>query len=56
MDEASHPFTHHVQSSITRDLLVGGDLPRMYRFSADGHLIIQSSDPAENWQVTWERY
>ena len=36
VDEAAHTLTHHVQGSITRDLLVGKDLPRVYQFTADG--------------------
>ena len=31
VDEATHTLTHHVQGSITRDLLVGKDLPRIYQ-------------------------
>lgn len=56
VDEAKHIVTHHVQGSITRDLLVGKDLPRVYQLTADGHLIIRSADPREKWSVTWERY
>lgn len=56
VDEATHKVTHHVQGSITRDLLVGKDLPRVYHFSADGHLIIKSARPDEHWSVTWEHY
>lgn len=29
VDEATHMLTHHVQGSITRDLIVGKDLPRI---------------------------
>ena len=54
VDEATHTLTHHVQGSITRGLLVGKDLPRMYQFTADGHLIIKSTRPDEHWSVTWE--
>ena len=36
VDEATHTLTHHVQGSNTRDLLVGKDLPRVYRFTGDG--------------------
>jgi hypothetical protein len=32
-DEGMHTVTHHVQGSITRDLLVGKDLPRVYEFT-----------------------
>ena len=56
LDEAKHIVTHHVQGSITRDLLVGKDLPRVYRFSPDGHLIVRSARPDEHWSVTWEHY
>ena len=56
VDEAKHMLTHHVQGSITRDLLVGRDLPRIYQFTADGKLAIRSSRPDEHWSVTWEHY
>jgi Lipocalin-like domain len=56
VDEATHTLTHQVQGSITRDLLVGKDLPRVYRFSEDGHLIIKSARTDEHWSVTWEHY
>ena len=36
VDEATHTLTHHVQGSVTRDLLVGKDLPRIYQFTRDG--------------------
>jgi hypothetical protein len=55
LDEARHMLTHHVQGSITGDLLVGKDLPRVYQFTGDGHLIIKSARPDEDWSVTWER-
>ncbi len=54
VDEATHTLTHHVQGSITRDLLVGKDLPRIYQFTQDGHLIIKPARPDEHWSVTWE--
>jgi len=54
LDEATHTLTHHVQGSVTRDLLVGKDLPRAYRFTPDGRLIIRSTRPEEHWSVTWE--
>src|SRR6476660_7566358 len=38
VDEATHTLTHHVQGSNTRDLLVGKDLPRLYRFTDEGKL------------------
>ncbi len=56
VDEARHILTHHVQGSVTRDLLVGKDLPRLYQLTPDGHLIIRSADPREHWSVTWEHY
>jgi hypothetical protein len=56
VDEATHTVTHHVQGSITRDLLVGKDLRRVYQFSADGQLIIRSARPDEHWSVRWEHY
>ena len=56
LDEAKHTVTHHVQGSVTRDLLVGKDLPRVYEFTGDGHLIIKSTRPDEHWSVTWEHY
>jgi len=55
VDEAAHTVTHHVQGSITHGL-VGKDLPRVYQFTDDGHLIIKSANPAEHWQVVWEHY
>jgi len=56
VDETKHMLTHHVQGSITGDLLVGKDLPRIYQFTADGKLIIRSARPDEHWSVTWEHY
>ena len=56
IDEATHTLTHHIQGSVTRDLLVGKDLPRVYQFTEDGHLIIKSARPDEHWSVTWEQY
>ena len=56
VDEATHTVTHHVHGSITRDLLVGKDLPRAYQFSPDGHLTLKSARPDEQWAVTWEHY
>jgi hypothetical protein len=56
VDESTHTVTHHVEGSVTRDLLVGKDLPRVYQFTEDGHLIIKSSRPDEHWLVTWEHY
>jgi Lipocalin-like domain len=56
VDETKHMLTHHVQGSITGDLLVGKNLPRVYQFTADGKLIIRSARPDEHWSVTWEHY
>ncbi len=56
VDEARHILTHHVQGSVTRNLLVGKDLPRLYQLNSDGRLIIRSADPREHWSVTWEHY
>ena len=56
VDEAAHTVTHHVWGSVTRDLLVGKDLPRVFRFTEDGHLILRSAEPTEHWSVTWEHY
>jgi hypothetical protein len=56
VDEARHLVTHHVQGSITRNQLVGKDLPRRFEFTPDGHLLIRSAQPEEHWLVTWEKY
>jgi hypothetical protein len=56
INEATHTVTHHVQGANTGDRLVGKDLPRVYQFSGDGHLIIKSARPDEHWSVTWEHY
>ena len=56
VDETAHTVTHHVQGSVTRDLLVGKDLPRKFEFAADGHLIIRSARADEHWSATWEHY
>ena len=56
LNEASHSITHHVQGSNTRDLLVGKDLPRAYRFDNNGRLIIRSARFDEHWSVLWEHY
>ena len=56
IDPATHTLTHHIQGSITREMLVGKDLPRVYRFTADGHLVIRSANPTEHWSVTWKHY
>jgi hypothetical protein len=56
VDEAKHLLTHHVQGSITRDLLVGKDLSRVYQFTADGSLVIRSARPDEHWSATWQHY
>jgi hypothetical protein len=54
VNETAHTVTHHVRGSITRDLLVGKDLPRKFKFTADGHLLIRSTRPDEHWSVQWE--
>ena len=56
VDEAKHTVTHHIEGSITRDLLVGKNLPRVYQLTRDGRLVIRSADPKEHWSVTWEHY
>ncbi len=56
VDDATHTVTHHVRGSITRDLLVGKDLPRKFEFTPDGRLIIRSARPDEHWFVTWAHY
>ena len=56
VDEFRHLVTHHVQGSVTRDRLVGKDLPRRFEFTPDGHLLIRSARPEEHWSVTWEKY
>jgi len=56
VDEAKHIVTHHVQGSVTRDLLVGKDLPRVYQLTIEGRLILRSADPREHWSVTWEHF
>ena len=56
LDESRHLVTHHVQGSVTRNRLVGRDLPRRFQFTPDGHLLIRSAQPEEHWSVTWEKY
>lgn len=56
VDEATRTLTHHVEGSVTGDRLVGKDLPRVYQFTEDGHLIIRSARAEEHWSVTWEHY
>lgn len=56
VDETTHTVTHHVEGSVTRDLLIGKDLPRIYQFTKDGHLTIRSARADEHWSVTWEHY
>jgi hypothetical protein len=56
IDETNHLLTHHIEGSNTRGLLVGKDLPRVYRFDAGGRLIIKSERPDEHWFVVWEHY
>jgi hypothetical protein len=56
IDENTHTLTHHVEGSITADLLVGKDLPRIYELTKDGRLIIHSAKSDEHWSVTWRHY
>ena len=56
IDENTHTLTHHVEGSITADLLVGKDLPRIYALTTDGRLIIHSAKSDEHWSVTWRHY
>ena len=56
IDERTHTLTHHVQGSVTGDALVGKDLPRIYKLTGDGHLVIRSAEPEEHWSVTWQHY
>lgn len=56
VDAAKHMVTHRVQGSVTRGLLVGKDLTRIFQFTNDGHLLIKSARPDEHWAVTWEHY
>jgi hypothetical protein len=56
IDENTHTRTHHVEGSITADLLVGKDLPRIYELTKDGRLIIHSAKSDEHWSVTWRHY
>ncbi len=53
VDEAAHTVTHHVQGSITPDL-IGKNLTRAFELSG-GHLIIRSTRPDEHWLVIWQR-
>ena len=56
LDDSRHLVTHHVQGSVTRNRLVGRELPRRFEFTPDGHLLIRSAQPEEHWSVTWEKY
>ncbi len=56
VNEATQTVTHHVQGSITRDLLVGKNLPRAYQITTGGQLIIRSTRPDEHWSVNWKHY
>src|SRR5689334_9074048 len=56
VDEAKHIVIHHVQGSITRELLIGRDLPRVYQLITHGRLIIKSARADEHWAVVWEHY
>ena len=55
VDEQAHTVTHHVRASLVRSL-IGKDLPRVMRFSPDGHLTLRAADPTETWSVTWEHW
>jgi hypothetical protein len=52
IDEKTRTLTHHVQGSVTGDALVGKDLPRVYKLTEDGRLIIRSAKSDEHWSVT----
>lgn len=52
VDEAAHTLTHHIEGSITRQL-VGKDLARKYELSKN-RLVIRSVRTDEHWSVTWE--
>jgi hypothetical protein len=54
LNETAHTLTHHVQGSVTGDLLVGKSLTRAYKFTQDGRLTIRSTRPDEHWFVVWE--
>jgi Lipocalin-like domain len=56
IDERRHTLTHHVQGSVTGDLLVGKELRRVYTLTDDGRLMIRSADPEEHWSVTWQHF
>lgn len=56
INEAMHTLTHHVKGANTGSLLVGKDLPRIYQFTKDGHLVIRSARSDEHWSVEWEHY
>jgi len=56
LNDSTHTLTHHIQGANTGDLLVGKDLPRVYQFTGDGHLLIRSARNDEHWSVLWERY
>ena len=56
IDEKARTLTHHVEGSITGNLLVGKDLPRIYTLTGDGRLIIRSAKSDEHWSVTWRHY
>ena len=56
VDETAHTVTHHVKGSITRNMLVGKDLPRKFEFTRDGYLIIRPTRPDEHWSVIWAHY
>ena len=43
LDEATHTVIHHVQGSITGDLLVGRNAAQVYQFTRDEKLILRSA-------------
>jgi hypothetical protein len=55
VDETAHTVTHHVQGSITGEL-VGKNLPRRFELTPNRHLIMRSTRPDEHWFVTWAHY
>jgi hypothetical protein len=54
IDEGTHTFTYHVEGALVRTL-IGKDLPRAFQLSGN-QLIVNSTDPKEHWQATWEHY
>ena len=54
VNEQAHTVTHHVEGALVRSL-IGNDLTRVYRFSAN-QLVLTSSRPDEHWTIAWEHY